>query len=215
MLSEEYWMSSWTELLAQAESGDHVVQLYGEDDQLLARNVSRYLAEGIRRLDGLVVITTPEHTQAIARHLAEEGASPTLEAKREGRLVFLDARTTLDRILAKGRPDSALFDSVVGEAMREVRARSGSGRVRAFGEMVGLLWGEERYEEAEALERLWNTLLAGSDYSLYCAYRIDLFDEDVDKAGLNSIVGPHPPLRRAQDDTLERPRQRLRPPSTA
>jgi hypothetical protein len=191
MLSEEYWMSSWTELLAQAESGDHVVQLYGKDDQLLARNVSRYLAEGISRLDGLVVITTPEHTQAIARHLAEEGASTTLEAKNEGRLVFLDARTTLDRILADGQPDSALFDSIVGEAMREARARSGSGKVRAFGEMVGLLWGEQRYEDAEALERLWNALLAGSDYSLYCAYRIDLFDEDVDKAGLNSIVGAH------------------------
>jgi hypothetical protein len=191
MLSEKLLMSSWTELLAQAESGDHVVQLYGEDDQLLARNVSRYLAEGIRRLDGLVVITTPEHTQAIARHLAEEGASATLEAKREGRLVLLDARTTLDRILADGQPDWALFDSVVGEAMREVRARSGSGKVRAFGEMVGLLWSEARYAEAERLEALWNDVLAGSDYSLYCAYRIDLYGEEVDKAALSPIVAAH------------------------
>jgi hypothetical protein len=179
------------ELLTHAESGDHVVQLYGEDHQLLAKNVGRYLAEGMRRLDGLVAIATPAHAQAIARHLAEEGARAVREAERDGRLVFLDARATLDRILADGQPDEGLFHSVVGETMREVRARSGSGKVRAFGEMVGLLWSEARYAQAERLEELWNSLLAGSDYSLYCAYRIDLFDRDVDKAGLNSIVLAH------------------------
>jgi hypothetical protein len=179
------------ELLTHAESGDHVVQLYGEDHQLLAKNVGRYLAEGMRRLDGLVAIATPAHAQAIARHLAEEGARAVREAERDGRLVFLDARATLDRILADGQPDEGLFHSVVGETMREVRARSGSGKVRAFGEMVGLLWSEARYALAERLEELWNSLLAGSDYSLYCAYRIDLFDRDVDKAGLNSIVLAH------------------------
>ncbi len=184
-------MSSWTELLSHAGSGDHVVQLYGQDDQLLARNVSRYLAEGMRRQDGLVVVATPDHTQAIARHLAEEGASATREADREGRLRFLDARTTLDRLLVDGQPDEALFDAVIGNAMREVEARSGSGKVRAFGEMVGLLWGEKRYVEAGLLETLWNTLLEGNDYSLYCAYGIDLFGTDVDRAALNSIVGSH------------------------
>jgi hypothetical protein len=164
-------MASWTELLTHAEPGDHVVQLYGEDNQPLAKNVSRYLAEGMRRLDGLLVIAIPEHAQVIARHLAQD-----------------DARA---RILVNGWPDEALFDAVISEAMREVRARSGSGRVRAFGEMVGLLWSESRSEEAELLEALWNALLAGSDYSLYCAYRIDLFGEDVDKAALSSIVAAH------------------------
>ena len=42
-------MASWVELLSGAEPGEHVVQLYGNDDQLLIRNVSRYLAEGLRR----------------------------------------------------------------------------------------------------------------------------------------------------------------------
>jgi hypothetical protein len=184
-------MSSWTELLTHAESGDHVVQLYGEDDLLLAKNVSRFLAEGMRRLDSLLVIATPDHVQATTRQLAQDDANATVEAERAGRLVFLDARTTLDRILVDGRPDEGRFDSVVGEAMRDARARSGSGKVRAFGEMVGLLWSEARYAEAERLEALWNDLLAGSDYSLYCAYRIDLFGEDVDKAALSPIVAAH------------------------
>ncbi len=184
-------MPSWMDLLSRAESGDHLVQLYGEDDQLLARNVSAYLIEGMRRLDGLVVISTPEHAKTIRRYLAEEGAPTTAEVERKGRLLFLDAQTTLDSILADGQPDEALFDSVVGGALREVQARSGSGKVRAFGEMVGLLWNDERYAEAEHLERLWNTALAGSGFCLYCAYGIDLFDKRTDTAALNPIVAAH------------------------
>ena len=184
-------MSSWAELLRHAESGDHVVQLYGRDDQLLARNVSRYLAEGLKRQDGLVVVATPDHTQVIARHLAEEAAIATLEAEREGRLRFLDARETLDRLLIDGQPNETLFDAVVGSVMREAEARSGSGKVRAFGEMVGLLWSERRYAEAGRLEALWNGLLAGREYSLYCAYGIDLLDNAMDKADMHSIVGAH------------------------
>ena len=118
-------MSTWTDLLTRSDSGDHIVQLYGEDDQLLTRNVSRYLAEGMRRSDGLIVIATPAHTQAIARHLAEEGASATREAEGKGRLVFLDARETLDRLLRDGQPDETLFEAVIGELLAAVRGRSG------------------------------------------------------------------------------------------
>lgn len=184
-------MSSWSELLIHAGSGAHLVQLYGEDDQLLTKNVSRFFAEGLRRSDGLLVVATPEHVQAIVRQLGEETAGASFQAEREGRLVCLDARTTLDRILESGRPDRALFDTVIGEALQEVRSRAGSGRVRAFGEMVSLLWTEARFAEAELLEGLWNALLSGSSYSLYCAYRIDLFSQQVDNAALHSIVGAH------------------------
>ena len=184
-------MSTWTDLLTRSDSGDHIVQLYGEDDQLLTRNVSRYLAEGMRRSDGLIVIATPAHTQAIARHLAEEGASATREAEGKGRLVFLDARETLDRLLRDGQPDETLFEAVIGELLAAVRGRSGSGKVRAFGEMVNLLSCEGRHAEAERLEALWNALLAGNAFSLYCGYRLDLYGNDVDEAALNAIMRSH------------------------
>jgi DcmR-like sensory protein len=184
-------MASWIELLTRAESGGHVVQLYGEDDRLLAKNVSRFLAEGLRRLDSLIVIATPEHIEGIARYLADEAGSAAQDAEREGRLVYLDARATLDQLLRDGRPDQARFNAVVGERLREIGGRSGSGKVRAFGEMVSLLWSEERYAEAELLEELWNGLLAGSQYSLFCAYRIDLFGPRADPVRLSPIVEAH------------------------
>ena len=59
----------------------------------------------------------------------------------------------------------------------------------------GRWWGccgtTTRYAEAEHLERLWNTALAGSDFCLYCAYGIDLFDKLTDTAALNPIVAAH------------------------
>lgn len=183
-------MTSWAELLTLADPGEHIVQLYGADDQLLAKNVSRFLAEGLRRGDGLVVIATPEHTAAIAWHLVEEADATAEEAERAGRLVYLDARETLTRLLRGRQVDAARFDEVVVGALREAAARSGSGKVRAFGEMVGLLWSEELRDEAAQLEELWNSVLADATCSLYCAYSIDLFDGG-DAAALHPIVCAH------------------------
>jgi hypothetical protein len=184
-------MSSWKDLLKRAAPGGHLAHLYGKDDRLLAKNVSRFLAEGLPQRDSLIVIATPEHTESIARYLTEEAGTAALEAEREGRLVYLDARATLDQLLSQGRPDPARFDAVIGELLRSLRARSGSGKVRAFGEMVNLLWSDGSHEEAERLEDLWNGLLAGSQYSLYCAYAIDLFSSGSDPARLSPIVDSH------------------------
>lgn len=180
-------MASWVELLSGAEPGEHVVQLYGNDDQLLIRNVSRYLAEGLRRGDGLVVIATPEHTRGIVRHLVEGSSGAALDAIDHGRLVLLDAAETLEWMLI----DEAPFRSVVGEVIAAVRARAATGRVRAFGEMVSLLWEAGRQHDATRLEQLWNCLLQDSGCSLYCAYRIDLFDLPGGAAALQPIVASH------------------------
>ena len=106
-------MSSWSELLDRAAPEEHVVQLYGRNDQLLTRNVSRYLAEGLRRGDALVVIATREHADAITRELTLGGADAG-SASRDDRLMMLDARETLDRFLVDGQPDEHLFRDVVG-----------------------------------------------------------------------------------------------------
>jgi MEDS: MEthanogen/methylotroph, DcmR Sensory domain len=195
-------MSSWPELLTTAEPGDHVAQLYGEDDQQLARNVCRYLAEGLRRRDGLVVVATPDHTRAISRQLAAQAEAEVIEAERDGLLAYYDARATLDRILLDGRPDAARFEEVVGGALRDARDRSASGQVRAFGEMVSLLWCEGRRDEAIRLEDYWNRVLAAYGCSLFCAYRIDLFREQLDVGALNGIVGAHTHLFAGPSTTL-------------
>ena len=197
-------MSSWSELLDHAAPEEHFVQLYGRNDQLLTQNVSRYLAEGMRRGDALVVVATPEHADAITRELALRGAD-AVAASRDGRLVVLDARDTLDRFLVDGQPDELLFRAVVGAVLAEAHRRSATGHVRAFGEMVGLLWVAGDRAAATRLEEYWNDLLRGAARSLFCAYPIDIYDNG-DNAGLDAVLGSHTHMSLGPNTMVSSPR---------
>jgi hypothetical protein len=200
-----YRMTSSAHLLDQAEPETHLVQLYGTDDRLLTRNVSRFLAEGLRRGDGLVTIASPEHIASIGRQLrAERGYS---KAVLEGRLIFLDAHVTLHSLMVDGMPDSNLFQKIVGDTLRQVQARAGHTGLRAYGEMVGLLWLEGRYAEAARLEELWNQLLKSSYIRLFCGYPIDVFGEDFQVEKVDSILCAHShmlPIDEALESALNR-----------
>jgi DcmR-like sensory protein len=196
----EDFMSSCAELLDRLEPEEHVVQLYGTDDQLLTLNVGRYLSEGLKRGDGLIVIAGAEHRGSFVRFL--KGEPHYSRAVLEGRLVFLDAEVTLSRFLVDGAPDPALFNNVVGEALRGVQARSGHTGIRAYGEMVGLLWKREQHAAAIRLEELWNELLRTNEVSLFCAYPIDIFSPEFQVAKLDALLCAHTHLLPA-DGALE------------
>jgi hypothetical protein len=197
-------MTSCAELLDQIGPEEHVVQLYGTDDRLLVQNVGRFLSEGMKRGDGLLVIATPEHRTSFTGELRNENGYA--KAVLEGRLVFLDARSTLERFMVDGMPDSELFLAVVGEAVRGVRARAVYSGARAYGEMVGLLWLAGEREAAIRLEELWNELLRRSDVSLFCAYPIDVLGPDFESAKLDGIFCTHThllPGNGALEDALQ------------
>jgi hypothetical protein len=181
-------MAQPVHLLDAAEPRAHIVQFYGEHDRFFARNVGRYLAEGLKRGEGLLVIAKPDHRQAFARELDRPSVVPALT---EGRLVFLDSRATLDRLSVGGQPDRDAFLRVVGEAIRQVQIRSGTPRLRAYGDMVGVLWDEGNREAALQLESYWNELLSGGDISLFCGYPVDLFGPEFATAEIDPVLCAH------------------------
>jgi hypothetical protein len=189
MIEAEARMTSCAELLDRLGPEEHVVQLYGTDDRLLIQNVGRFLSEGMKRGDGLLVIATPEHRTSLTGELRNE--SGYSKAVLEGRLVFLDARSTLARFMVDGMPDSDLFTAVVGEALQGVQARGVHAGVRAYGEMVGLLWQTGEQQAAIRLEELWNELLRCGDVSLFCAYPIDVLGPDFQPSKLDAIFCTH------------------------
>jgi hypothetical protein len=146
--------------------GDHVVQFY-EHDQDLVDVVVSYLASALAAGESVVVIARDDHRQAFASGLGAAGVD-TAVAEAEGRLVALDARSTLARFMVDGRPDGAAFDAVVGEVIRQ--AAAGGRAVRAYGEMVALLWQDGDVTGAMEVEDLWNTLAEQLPFSLFCAY---------------------------------------------
>jgi hypothetical protein len=198
-------ISSCPELLDRLEAEEHVVQLYGSDDRLLTTNVGRYLEEGLKRGDGLLVIATPEHRSSLARHLSNQTSYSG--AVLEGRLVFLDAAATLNRFLTNGVPDAELFGSVVGEALRSVRSNAERNGVRAYGEMVGLLWRSGNCAAAIRLEELWNGLLTARAVSLFCSYPIDVFSPDFQVSNVDALLCAHThllPVDLALEDAVNR-----------
>lgn len=215
-------MSPWEKLLAQPHPRGHFVQLYETAESSLTNNVSRYLSEGFKQGDGMILITTPEHFQAFCRGMEELGVGTEL-LLREHQLVFLDAQDALAQFMAGTEPDWNRFEHSMRSAMRQVRRKSEEAGLRAYGEMVGILWRARKFSAAVRLEQFWNRLLEEQSFSLYCAYAIDLFSRDFHPVALDEILCTHThlipasfdggllmALDRAMDDVLGNQAENLR-----
>jgi hypothetical protein len=196
-------MSHWEQLLDQPHSGGHFVQLYEADEEALARNVGRYAWEGMRRGEGVLFVVTPDHQELFSRCLDRLGADlPTLLASRQ--LLFVDAQQTMAEFMVNGQPDWLRFEKTIRAAMRWVRPTDAAEGLRAYGEMVGILWKARQFAAAIRLEQFWNRLLEQAGFSLYCAYAIDIFGRDFDVVNLEEVLCTHTHLVPSQPNgTLE------------
>jgi anti-sigma regulatory factor (Ser/Thr protein kinase) len=89
-------------------------------------------------------------------------------AERDRTLIWLDAAQTLPRIMPSGRVDPDLFQDVIGGLLREA-SRTGR-QIKAYGELVALLWDRGDVLGAIELEKLWNALGCELSFSLWCGY---------------------------------------------
>jgi hypothetical protein len=77
--------------------------------------------------------------------------------------------------------------------------------VRAWGEMVNVLWKEGDLPAAQALERHWNDAIARNDLWLLCSYHVANLDEATHRGLLHDLAAGHGQLIPAEDyDGLER-----------
>jgi hypothetical protein len=151
-----------------AETGHHAVQFYADDD-FLTGVVARFLAEGLQSARPAVVIATPGHRTAITDELAARGVDVD-GCVRAGALKLLDAEETLAQFMVNGVPDAARFKATVGAVLADVAGRPRPRIVRAYGEMVDVLWRAGHPEAAIQLEVLWNELAMTLDFALLCGY---------------------------------------------
>jgi hypothetical protein len=80
---------------------------------------------------------------------------------------------------------------VIGSAVDEVASRFSERTIRAFGEMVDLLFQRGDESAAIALEDLWNGLLEQRKVALLCAYELDVFNLDAQTSALPEIIRTH------------------------
>jgi hypothetical protein len=156
--------------------GGHVVQFYGRDEELTER-VTDYLLGALASGGVAIVIATPEHRHEFETRLAQVGVDLAAARDNSSYLAW-DAAQTLSELMAADKLDSAAFDRVIGTV---IAAAGAAGRpVRAFGEMVALLWDDGLVSEAVRLETMWEELGGRHPFSLFCGYRTDAVTRDMD-----------------------------------
>jgi signal transduction histidine kinase/CheY-like chemotaxis protein len=166
---------------------EHFVQFY-EADAFLLNSLSGFIGTAITSGDGALVVATSAHRAGLDELLRANGLD--LEsAKAVGQYVSLDAAETLSKFMVGGSPEPASFNKVIGNVIESVA--DGRNCVRAFGEMVALLWAEGNYAAAIRLEQLWNDLQKNYSFSLFCAYPMNGFSGEKFIEPLTGVCTAH------------------------
>lgn len=166
------------------------MQLYNDLPEL-ADSVGEYIGAGLRRGEAAVIIATPAH-RARFQEIIDSPA-----ALKEGRLQMLDAEETLAKFMANGMPQWKSFHELVGGLIAELRLRYPT--VRAYGEMIDVLWQRGERAAAVRLEEYWNELGRLQTFSLFCAYRMNPLDSDAYGGPLECVCKAHTHLIPARD----------------
>ena len=141
---------------AESASGHfHAVRFY-EDDTSLCRIVSGFVAEGLALDQPALVIATQPHIDAVVKNLTA-AAIDVDRLRKSGELLLLDARQTLATFMVNGQPDPDFFKASATSSLEQL-ARGRAKTIRAYGEMVDVLWKDGMSAAAIKLEMLWNRL---------------------------------------------------------
>jgi hypothetical protein len=165
---------------------EHIAQFYEHDDVLLD-TLSGFIGGGLNAGDSAIVIATTEHLEALEERLEASGVN-VAAARSQDKYITLVAEEALARFMVKHWPDEELFADLVTELI--TRARASGGRVRAFGEMVALLWARGDQAATVRLEYLWHRVCQSQSFSLFCAYPKAGFTRDSSDS-LREICAAH------------------------
>lgn len=167
----------------------HAVQFY-KDEGSLASTVAAFLADGIKTGEPGIMIATPSHAATILRKLKALGLD-THELRRTGELQLFDARKMLDAFMVGGVPDSLMFHSNVGDVIERLCSGRRPCPIRAYGEMVDLLWQDGNENGAIKLEILWNQLASNYEFALLCGYAVGHFYKETRDSRIEEVRGQH------------------------
>jgi PAS domain S-box-containing protein len=175
-----------------------VAQFY-DDESSLATVVADFLAEGLAAGEPAIVIAEPYRTALFRKALSARGLEPTRLAA-EGLFVDMDARQALETFMDGAAPDPHRFQRSIGPVIRALSERFDGRPVRAYGEMVDILWREGNRAGAIRLEELWNELAAAEPFRLLCAYAMANFYRASDADDFARVCAAHDRVMPAEGD---------------
>jgi hypothetical protein len=167
----------WDRLLADAGPCDHVVQLY-QDEDFLSRAVCRFAGGALANGEGIILVPTLTHWNAIRPRLEAEGVD-VKAARERGQLTVVDADECLPRFMRNSMPDSSIFLGLAADVIGQARAGVRYEKVRWWGEMVNVLWERGNAAASMNLEDQFDQLAKKHDIAIFCSFLMDNFNGEV------------------------------------
>jgi hypothetical protein len=176
---------------------DHVVQIY-ENDEIFIDVLAGFVGGGINAGDAIIIIATDGHIKALETRLRSFAID--IESLISNQQYFpLNAEETLNKFMVNGWPNEELFMDCVSNIIK--KAKKGNRNIRAFGEMVAILWAQGHNGATVRLEHLWNKFCQNESFCLFCAYPKSGFTEDIN-VSIGNICGAHSKVITASDRPL-------------
>jgi hypothetical protein len=171
---------------------EHIVQIYG-DDNVFIDGLEGFVGNALRNGESAIVIATAAHLHGLEKRMRERGVD-VQRARAENRYIDRLAEETLERFMVNDWPDEALFTQCVSELLSLGRGETNR-KVRAFGEMVAILWARGRVAATLQLELMWTRFCETRQFPLFCAYPREGFTKNaaesiVDICRAHSKVAP-------------------------
>lgn len=174
-----------------SQANAHVVQLYREVG-FLQRGVATWIGDSLRAGGAGILVCTDENAARIRTQLARDGVDvAALEAA--DRLQVVEAHGMMSRFMRDGLPDAGSFlrlaEALIERARRSTTAPDAP--VRAWGEMVNVLVKKGDIPAAQALEDLWNEVIARTQLELLCSYEVDNLEAETHDQLLRDVCHGH------------------------
>jgi hypothetical protein len=158
--------SNMQDFWSEVASADHLVQFYDHEKSFLD-TLEGFVGSGLLAGENVIVIATRQHLDSLNSRLQGQGFD-LIHLVATDQYVPLEATDTLNLFMVNDKPDKSLFDFHIKGLLRQ--ATLNGKKVRAFGEMVAVLWDDGHFDATVQLEQLWHDLHQQGAFSLFCAY---------------------------------------------
>ena len=175
----------------------HEVQFY-ETDKFLIQAVADFVRPTLNAGGSAILLATEAHRGPILAELDRAGVPSHVILNR---CFAFDAEEFLASFMGGGRPDRERFHAAIGQLTEKAKpaARNSELSPAAFGEMVAVLWGRGEREAAVHLEQLWNDFCRDNALALLCAYPLNDFSSENDRAFFSAICAEHSAVMPTED----------------
>lgn len=178
---------------------DHVIQIY-EDDESFLDTLTDFVSDGFYSNDCTVIIATQTHLDSLEKRLKKYPLNlGALIA--DDIYIPLEAEECLSRFMVNNWPDEDLFTNFISSLVLKAKAKGR--KIRAFGEMVALLWQKGYTAATVKLEHLWNKLCSMEALCLFCAYPKIGFTQDANTSLMNICAAHSKVISGAKNSNFE------------